>query len=242
MAASSVIEVHDMARVHSLLVVPSPRGKQVLGQHAQQEFHARLAPIEMAAPSLHLQPMGGKASLPAVPEKAALVEPLASSKPRAVPAFGLPLVYALCGLTLCLCNFLVPHGVIACAHLLSPAWTLALALHALAEPDRVWAWLGALTIFLLPVTLLLRHSLFVCFYLTVLAIFGSGRFWQALHGPPFVLVCVCWFGLATSCALAFLAEHPHAQLAVATFFAIAAIVVSSAARFGRLHLEVAGPA
>ena len=236
---AAVIEVHDLARVHSLLVVPSPRRQVSLPQ--LQEFNARLAPIEMAAPSIHLQPAGHKAAaLPTVPEKTVL-EPL-GNKPRTVPAFALPLAYSLCGLTLCLCDILVPHAVVACAHLLSPVWSLALALQALAEPDRVWTWLGALTILLLPATLLLRHLLFACFYLVVLAVFGSGRFWQTLHGPPFVVVCVCWFGLATSCALALLAEHPRAQLAVATFFAIVAVVVGSAVRYGRLHLEVTGPA
>ena len=233
------MEVHDMARVRSLLVMPSPRRQGSLAPPLQ-EFHARLAPIEMAASSLHLQPACHKQPI-VLPVEKAVLEPSAS-KPRVVPAFALPLTYSLCGLALCLCNIMAPHAVVACAHLLSPVWTLALALQALAEPDRAWAWLGALTILLLPVTLLLRHLLFVCFYLVVLVVFGSGRFWQALHGLPFVIVCVCWFGLATSCALALLAEHPRAQLAVAIFFSVVAVVVGNAARFGTLHLDVAGPA
>jgi hypothetical protein len=53
-----------------------------------------------------------------------------------------------------------------------------------------------------------------------------------------VLVCVCWFGLATSCVLAVLADHPRAQLGAAVFFALGSAIVSSA-RFGGLRVAVA---
>jgi chemotaxis protein methyltransferase CheR len=123
--------------------------------------------------------------------------------------------------------------------ILCPIWTLTLAAHALATSDPAWLWLGALTGLLLPFVLLLRDVLFVCFYLLVFAAFATGRFWQTLQGPPLVLACVSWAGLLSGCTLAVLAEHPRAQVSVATFFGLSAAMVSSAARFGKVVLRVA---
>jgi hypothetical protein len=232
---AGVIEVQDMARVHPMLVVPSPRRPVSSAELAV--FNARLAPIEMASPSLHLAasfPPSRPAHKPSAPSPSEPPPPLG----KALPVYSLPLTYAACGLVVGLCNVLVPQGVVTCAHLLSPVWTLALALQALAEPDQAWAWLGWLTILLLPITLLLLDPLFACFYLLALAAFGSGRFWQTLRGPAFILVCVCWFGVATACTLAVLAEHPRAQLGVASLFAVMAIIVSSASRFAQLRVCV----
>ena len=213
-----------------LLVVPSPRRPVSAVELAL--FNARLAPIEMASPSLHMA-MSQKPSKPAPP----VPEPV-QAPGKQLPAYAVSVVYAVCGLVMGLCNLLVPQGVVTCAHLLSPVWTLALALHALAEPDQVWAWLGGLTILLLPITLLLRDPLFAGLYLVALTAFGSGRFWQALRGPTFVLICVCCFGVIMACTLAVFAEHPRAQLGVASLFAVMAIVVSSASRFARLRVCV----
>jgi hypothetical protein len=143
-----------------------------------------------------------------------------------------------CGLLFCLCNILVPHGVVACGHVLCPLWTLTLAAHAVASGDAAWMWLGALVGLLLPFVLLVRDALFVCFYLIMVAAFGSGRFWAALHGPAFVAVCVGWFGLAAACVLAALTDHPRAQLSVAAFFSLACAIVASTARFRRMVLRV----
>jgi hypothetical protein len=234
--AALAIEVHDMARMHSLLVVPSPRRPPSAKEMAA--FVSRLAPIEMAAPSISQvagSPMIAQAvgRLPAVPE--------ACSNQQAVTVQGwaIPLTYVSCGLVLCLCNILVPDGIVACAHILCPVWTLALAMHALIlASDPIWLWLAALVALLLPFVLLVRDLLFVCFYLLVFAGFASGDFWHALQGPPFILLCVCWFGLATGCFLSVLAEHPRAQLSVAAFFALSVAIVSSAARFRKAILRV----
>jgi hypothetical protein len=234
--AASAIEVHDMARLRPLLVMPSASRRPITPAELAV-FNARLAPIEMAAPSLHLMPRECALLLSPTAKQS---PPLSSLEPPAgeLPQYALPGVYGACGLALCLSNLLVPDGVAACVQLLGPVWTLALALQALADPDPAWRWLGGLAGLLLPFVVLLRDPLFVCFYLGVFAAFASGRFWDALHGPAFVLVCACWFGLLSACALSVLANHPRAQLAVATFFALAAAIVSSGARFGKLRLSV----
>lgn len=214
--------------MHHMFVVPSPRRMPSAKEVAA--FVARLAPIEMAAPTI-------SSATRQLPPAQGTPEP-EPGKPLAVQGWVVPLAYLACGLLLLLCSLLVPDGLVACAHVLVPAWTLALALHAVAVGDPTWTCLALLLISLLPYVLLLQEPLFLAFYLLVFAAFGSGRFWQALQGPPFVLVCVAWFGLLCSCVLAFLAEHPRAQLSAAAGFALASAGVTSAARFGRLILRV----
>ena len=232
--AALAIEVQDMARVYSLLVVPSPRRPPSTKEMAA--FVSRLAPIEMAAPSIGQSPAAVSSTsyrLPSVPEAPV------NQQAITVQGWCVPLTYAGCGLLLCLCNILVPDGIVACVHVLCPVWTLALAMHALIlASDRVWLWLAALAALLLPFVLLVRDLLFVCFYLLVFAGFASGDFWHSLHGPAFIAICVCWFGLLTACVLSVLAEHPRAQLSVATFFALCVAIVSSAARFRKAVLRV----
>ena len=220
---SLAIEVQDMANVHKLLVVPSPRRVPTAKEMAA--FVARLAPIEMAAPSI-------TSNTKPAQSKPTCEEP---HKLQALPGWAIPLGYALCGLLLFLCSVLVPDGLVPCAHILTPVWTLTLAAHALIEP--VWMWPGLLIAGLLPFVLLLQNALVLGLFLLLFAAFGSGKFWQALKGPPFILACVCWLGLLVSCGLAFLADHPRAQLTVATFSALASAVVTSSARFGRLILR-----
>jgi hypothetical protein len=227
------IEVQDMAR----LVVPSPR--RVPTTREMAAFVARLAPIEMATGSVHLhQP---SSFLPLRANSVKLPEPVVPPAPRqlTIQAGAVPAGYFACGLGLCLCNVLVPDGVVSCAHLLSPLWTLALAMHALAYGDPPWMWLGALVAVLLPFVLLVGDPLFAWFYLVVFAVFGSGRFWVSLQGPAFILVCACWFGLAAACVLGLLADHPRAHLCVAVFFALALAIVGSWARFGKLRVMLA---
>ena len=48
-----------------------------------------------------------------------------------------------------------------CAHILGPIWTAGVALHALADGDPAWAWLGSLTALLLPFVLPLAFLLTV---------------------------------------------------------------------------------
>lgn len=225
---SLAIEVQDMEAMQSLLVMPSQHRPPSSREMAA--FASRLAPIEMSAPSI-----SAGASHPAKPPRE---EARAPQKQLAVHGWSIPLAYAACGLALCLCNVLVPHGLVACAHALCPLWTLALAAHAVASNEPAWLWFGALVGLLLPFVLLVKDALFVGFYLVVVAAFGSGRFWLALHGPAFLAVCVGWFGLGAACVLAVLSEHPRAQLSVAAFFALACAIVSSACRFGRLVLRV----
>ena len=243
--AALAIEVQDMARVHSLLVVPSPR--RIPTSKEMAAFVSRLAPIEMAAPSLTACMSSSSkqhAILPAHQHHHHQADPQAGSQTSCsgpavtVQGWAIPLAYAGCGMLLCLCNILVPDGIVACAHVLAPAWTLTLALHALASNDPVWLWLGALVALLLPFVLLLRDPLFACFYLLAFAGFGSGRFWHTLQGPAFILACVSWFGLATGCVMTVLADQPRAQLSVAAFFALASAIVTSAARFGKLVLRL----
>ena len=238
--ASVALEVQDLSRVHTLLVVPSPRRAPTVRE--MTAFVSRLAPIEMAAASISScsshQHSQAKPAEPLQTDQSMAN----SSKPFAVRGWIIPLVYVNCGLVLCLCNVLVPDGITACAHVLGPPWTLALALQAVArhgdDEGGCLLWLGALVGTLLPFVLLVRDPLFLCFYLLAFAAFSGGRFWRALQGPPFVLVCVCWFGLITGCVLSVLAQHPRAQLAIAAFFALALAITSSGARFGRLVLVV----
>ena len=231
MAALTMIDIQD-AR---MLVVPSPRRIPTAKEMAA--FVSRLAPIEMAAPSLS-QP--SQSLLPVSRPEAKQVQAPAPSQPGVcIQGWTIPLAYVACGVTLCLCNILVPDGIVGCVHVLCPVWTLTLAAHALATSDPAWLWMGALTGLLLPFVLLLRDVLFVCFYLLVFAAFATGRFWQTLQGPPLVLACVSWAGLLSGCTLAVLAEHPRAQVSVATFFGLSAAMVSSAARFGKVVLRVA---
>lgn len=235
MLLAADMEVQDMAR---LLVVPSSRRPIPAAELAA--FNARLAPIEMAAPSLHLLPpaSGKVGGCKSGPQANPSPDTPAPDSVRKSPPYLISACYIGVGLVLCLCNVLVPDGLVTCMHLLCPVWTLGLAFQSLAEPDRAWAWLGWLTILLLPIVLLLHDVLFLGFYLAVFTVFASGRFWQILHGPAFVLVCVCWFGLAAACASGAFVQHPRAQLCVAISFALAAAIVSSAVRFGRVNLEL----
>jgi hypothetical protein len=225
---SLAIEVQDMASVHNMLVVPSPRRVPTAKEMAA--FMSRLAPIEMAAPSISSRSAQSEPG-PALPL------PL-PRKQLEVPGYSIPLAYVACGVMLCLCNILLRDAIQACAHVLGPPWTLTLVLHALAASDPAWLWFAFLAAMLLPCVLLVRHILFVCFYLLAFASFASGKFWQSLQGPPLVLACVSWVGLLSGVALSVLAEHPRAQLSVAAFFALSVAIVSSAARFHKLVLRV----
>lgn len=237
--AATVLEVKDISS--RLLVVPS-RKKPVTSSE-MAAFNARLAPIEMNAPSVHLVAGLQKQPLaipgPPVPGKGEPIEPAPKPLSIDVPRFALPLGYGMCGLILALCTLLSPDSVVACTQVLCPLWTLVLALHALADGEIIHIWLGCLTAALLPVILLVRDPLFVCFYLLVFGGFASGRFWRSLHGFAFVGLCISLFGLVTACVLSVLADHPRAQLSVAAVFALGVAVVSSATRFKSLRLTVA---
>ena len=274
----------DVLKVQSLFVVPSSRNSSLFVTNSQQQNQAgmqRLAPIEMAAQSIHMASstssfiannnnmnssnhgsplVASRRASSAVRDMeachsqncqvdgassgccqdfcmtpASVAPPhlagstTLASKPWSIPVRAVvPLTYSCCGAGLCLCHLMAPGYVHACTLLLSPLWTLALALHAVAMRDLVWLWLGLLALLLLPFTLLVADMIFVAFYLAVFAVFASGRFWHNLKGLPFLMVSLCWFGLASSLALsAVLQEQPVAQLAIATFFALAAGVVSA---------------
>lgn len=270
------LELPDVHKVQSLFVVPSSRNSTLFVSSSYSSPQQRLAPIEMAAQSIHLSSPASTSPFVLGSKKAGGTRDLeagiaggnnssGSSSSRARPgeddglsssgcchdfsssssssspavsgavkpwvlSVGLivPLGYTCCGLALCLCHLMTPGYLHPCTLLISPLWTLALALHAVGMHDLVWLWLGLLTVLLLPFTLLVSDLLFVAFYLGVFAIFASGRFWQNLRGVPFLMVSLCWFGLASSLALsAVLQDQPVAQLAVATFFALAAGIVSA---------------
>jgi hypothetical protein len=252
MPALPALEVQDVLKVQALFVVPSSgsssRAASCPAKHAASCGLQRLAPIEMAAQSIHLAPaaqspssfvLGGRkeqAVLPSAAPGRVLKDPEAGPgwQPPAKPwvvSTGLvvPVAYTCCGLALCLCHLLAPGYMHACALLLSPAWTLTLALHAAGMMgDFVWFWLGVLTILLQPFVILNSNLLFVAFYLAVFAAFGSGRFWMNLKGLPFLAVGLCWFGLASSLVLSVvLQDQPAVQLGVACFFALAAACISA---------------
>ena len=236
---TGVIEMQDVAHVQNMMVMPT--GRRMPSNSEIAAFNTRLAPIEMAAPSLHLQhafPLNGKGRPSSVVPNEQSAETPEARGVQVHAKYLIPLCYAACGLILCLCNLLVPDGVGTVGLLLCPVWTLVLTLQAVADADPACIWLGSLLIVLYPFMLLGRTPLLLMVYLVVFAAFAGGKFWQGLHGPPFVLVCVCWFGLATSVALGIIAEHPRAQLSVATFFALALAIISSGARFGQLRLAV----
>ena len=258
MPSFPALEVPDVLRVQSLFVLPSSSARAIQSRGfspAHTKHAGRLAPIEMAAPSIHmassshlLHPQPPPAPPPPVAGKpqdeqggwGLLCNPPTEQdclqKTRHVsPAVLVPLGYITCGLCLLLCHLMAPGYPSHCAIMLSPVWTLTLALHAIAMMnDQVWMWLGLLTIVALPSTILLSDRLFGTFYLFIFAVFCSGRFWQALHGPFFLLVGLCWFGLASSLALGIaLGDHPVAYLGLACFFALAAGSIS-ASRLGRI--------
>ena len=274
MPSFPALEVADVLRVQSLFVLPSSSSRAVqsrvfpAGQQAKNA--GRLAPIEMAAPSIHMispsssAPMSlshSQSPLPAPPPAAGkpaqeerdcwtmLCHPTPSmeqeypreQKPRHLsPGVLVPLGYITCGVCLLLCHLMAPGYPSHCVIMLSPIWTLTLALHTIGMMnDQVWMWLGLLTILALPFTILLSDRLFWTFYLFIFTVFCSGRFWQALQGPFFLLVGLCWFGLASSLALGFvLRDHPVAYQGLACFFALAAGSISGS-RLGRI---VYGPA
>jgi hypothetical protein len=235
-----------------LLVIPSMR--RIPTPKEMASFVTRLAPIEMAAPSLTSPP-----TLPLSTPRGALVLPLhnnnsdptkaSASQPLSTAAVGqsiqgwtIPLAYVACGLGLCLCNILVPDGIVGCLHILCPIWTLVLGLHAaafLALDGPVWAWGGVLVATLFPFVVQLSHASFTSFYFLVFAAFASGRFWQTLHGVAFLAVGVCWFGLLSACVLsAIIEDHHRIQLGIVGFFAIAAASISSGCSLHKLTLRV----
>lgn len=261
MSSSSypALELPDVLKVQSLFVVPSSRNSAFVSSQPQAGVQ-RLAPIEMAAQSIHLAttaPQGGSFLIPSTAahgssgkkgardlEASKPFPPSADpsgacchdfaghsppSKPWTIPVnLIVPLGYACCGLGLCLCHLMGPGYLHPCALLLSPLWTLTLAMHSVGMHDAVWLWLGLLTIFLLPFTILVAEMLFVAFYMGVFTVFASGRFWQTLKGIPFLLVSLSWFGLASSLVLsAVLQDQPQTQLVIAGFFALAAGIVAA---------------
>ena len=243
------LEVQDMQRVQSLFVMPT-RGQPPSQPASNHTTHhtARLAPIEMMAPSLHLNP---KASPPVIPAGGGVCG--GGSRPSPAALFDyqsvlvaylwvVPVGYILCGLWTCTCTLMAPGYIHVCGHLLCPIWTLVLGLHAaafLALDGPVWAWGGVLVATLFPFVVQLSHARFTSFYFLVFAAFASGRFWQTLHGVAFLAVGVCWFGLLSACVLsAIIEDHHRIQLGIVGFFAIAAASISSGCSLHKLTLRV----
>jgi hypothetical protein len=248
------IELQDVNRVLSQLVMPSPRRPG-----CPSSVLRHLAPIEMAAQSIHLhQPyhplvasMGlpvpgppskghsGGVSIPVAPDP---FPPPSHTKCiggslLGVQGWGIPLGYACCGLCMGLCNLIIPAHITQCAHLLCPIWTLTLGMHAAMETDPLWVWTGLMCLLLLPFVILVKDLLFVGFYLLVFTFFTSGRFWLNFQGPCFILICICWTGLVVCCILSIGSDHPRSQISVAGFFALSASIIASS-RLGRLCLRV----
>jgi hypothetical protein len=238
------IELRDVQRAQSLFVMPTRGHAPAVAQSAG----ARLAPIEMLASSLHLNPKApppvipsiGNATRPLLP----LLAPLDHHHSAALLAhlWAVPAGYALCGLWTCTCSLMAPGYIHVCGHLLCPVLTLVLALHAaafLALDGPVWAWGGVLVATLFPFVVQLSHAGSTFAYFLVFAAFASGRFWQNLHGAAFLAVGMCWFGLLSACVLSsFMEDHHRVQLGVVGFFAVAAAFVSSWFTLHKLALRV----
>lgn len=238
------IEVKDPSRLRCLVIPPSQRSGARGGGPSGGGVASLLTtgPIEMATRSVQFPPCrGGAGSQPPSvsgpgqagpslgPGKDAGADPLLLLL-LAVPGSFVPAVYSVCGLWLGLCNLVAPGYIQACAHLLCPAWSLALALHIVSgcEGRGCWAWCGVLTLLLLPFVILIGSALFVCFYLFMFALFSSGVFWRRMQGVHFICVWLCWGGFFLSCGLGFGTVPVHMHLSVAAFFAIALGVLNSA--------------
>ncbi len=255
---SGALELQDVTRVLSQLVMPSPRRPGGAAPASSSLKH--LAPIEMAAHSIHLhQPYHSLAPLPPAPPPpsqhhppsatpASVAIPLqsiagewfahsSSHKPQPLQAWGVPVGYTVCGLCMGLCNLIEPRYTPSCAHLLCPVWSLSLGLHAATETDPLWAWWGGMCVLLLPFVILVQDYLFAAFYLLAFAGFTSGRFWQTFQGPSFILLSICWGGLVLSCVLSAWSEHPCVQISIAGFFALIAGIISSS-RLSKLAVRI----
>jgi hypothetical protein len=253
-----LIEVKDPSRLRCL-VMPSPRAAPPLAHVSSHPGGSgallsgpSLAPIEMAARSIQfpsrapLLPTSSKAAAAAMSLSQAPQQLLpgallhgSSKKELVAPGWTVQAAYALCGLSLGLCNLVAPGYLQGCAHLLCPVWTLAVALHVaavLSEAGReddcgggreCWTCFGALTLCLLPFVILVGSPLFVVFYLFVFAAFASGAFWRRLQGAHFILVWLCWGGLLLACGLGVGIVPVQMHLSVAAFFAIALGVLNA---------------
>ena len=213
------IEVKDPSRIRCL-VMPSPRAPGARASSAA-------GPLEMATRSIQF-PSASKPQPVALPLLCPPEPCAAAPSGVTLPGWTAQAVYGTCGLLLGLCNLVAPDYIQPCAHLLCPAWSLALVLHVVAccsEPT--WAWAGALTFALLPFVIAVGAPLFVGFYLLVFAAFSSGAFWTRLQGPAFILAWLCWAGFFLSCGLGFGALPVHMHLSVAAFFSISLGVLNS---------------
>lgn len=251
--SDSLIQVRDPTRLHCL-VMPPPRavvaspglphaslqpplaGLSFPWPHAQAS-HGMTADSPSVLPGFH----GGTGRAAPSPHQAQQQQHGCAGRGEddqsgafsvVVPGWTTPAGYAVCGLSLGLCNLVAPAYIQACCHVLCPVWTLAVALHIVANPgsqDSAWVWGGVLTILLLPFVVLTSSPLFVGFYLFVFALFSSsGLFWRRLHGTSFILAWVCWAGLLFSSGLSVgVGIPPQMHLCVAAFFSISLGVLNS---------------
>ena len=227
------IEVKDPSRIRCL-VMPSPRSAACARSSAT-------GPLEMATRSIQFPSSSGAGAFAGKSqhaggrcELALAVLPvqgeLLPSASLALPGWTAQAVYGTCGLLLGLCNLVAPDYIQPCAHLLCPAWSIALVLHIVActgGVEGVWAWAGALTFLLLPCVIAVGSPLFVGFYLLVFAGVSSGAFWGRLQGPAFILAWLCWAGFFLACGLGFGTLPVQMHLSVAAFFSISLGVLNS---------------
>jgi hypothetical protein len=230
-----LIQVRDPTRLHCL-VMPSPRAPSG-GPPAVCFPWPSAPPLQHAvAPSHCLGPaMGGARGImhqPQPPPPMQEEDHTGAGFSVTIPGWTTPAGYAVCGLSLCLCNLVAPAYIQSCCHVFAPVWSLAVALHIIANPgnqDGAWMWGGVMTILLLPFVVLVASPLFVGFYLVVFAVFSSGGlFWRRLHGASFILAWLCWGGLLLSGAMSVgVGIPPQMHLCVAAFFSLSLGVLNS---------------
>lgn len=262
------IELADVHRVQSLLVLPAPassyprnnacapvftNSSSLSSSHNHQQHGSRLAPIEMMAPSIH---MVLKAGPPVIPKHSPhhLVASSAAATPSMTgalidgptlvpPLWVIPVGYILSAIWFSTCTLMAPGYLHVCGHTLCPLWGVVLLCHAamfyVVFGDTTWACFGLLVLALFPSVVVASNSWVVSLYILVFAAFASGHFWKTLHGLAFIAVCVCWFALLSVFVLrAFVQEHMLVQMGLMGLFALAIAVIVSLFGMRKLSLRV----
>lgn len=217
------ITVEDLAKFKTMAVTTTPRGPSRPSSAA-----SKLAPVEMAQPSVTFSSSGSGSLVSAGLGKPAPALPAPPGSDAPVVAYGwvVPCGYALCGTCMALCNLFVPGACLECAQLVCPLWSCTTLLHAAAQ-QGVWQWWGFLVVALLPFALLLGDPSFLALYAILFTLFASGSSWNALHGPLLVVVYACACAAIVSAALGVGSDHPRMHLSISGYCGTACAILCS---------------